>query len=131
MEGFHSDFRYVADYFVQKQRTGTYTGSHEEMKHVREVLQLMTVLTGDNRFASVAEQENGASEKGELHNMCDVLDAIEKRGYDSGYGKGEVSQAKKDAISMYQNGIDTSKIAKIMDTSTETILGWLNEAGVL
>ena len=57
LEGFHSDFRYVADYFVQKQRTRTYTGSHEEMKHVREVLQLMTVLTGDNRFASVAEQE--------------------------------------------------------------------------
>ena len=135
LEGFQSDFRYVADYFVQKQRTGTYTGSREEMKHVREVLQLMTVLTGDNRFASVTERENGEREKGDIHNMCDVLDAIEKKGFDTGYGsgynEGEVSQAKKDAISMYQNGIDTSKIAKIMDTSTETILGWLNESGVL
>ena len=127
LEGFHSDFRYVADYFVQKQRTGTYTGSHEEMKHVREVLQLMTVLTGDNRFASVAEQENGASEKGELHNMCDVLDAIEKRGYE----KGDVSRAKKVAISMYQDGIDTRRIAKIMDIDIETILAWLKEAGEL
>ena len=63
LEGFHSDFKYVADYFVQKQRTGTYTGSREAMTHVREVLQLMTVLTGDNRFASVAEKENGESEK--------------------------------------------------------------------
>ena len=127
LEGFHSDFRYVADYFVQKQRTRTYTGSHEETKHVREVLQLMTVLTGDNRFASVAEQENGASEKGELHNMCDVLDAIEKRGYE----KGDVSRAKKVAISMYQDGIDTRRIAKIMDIDIETILAWLKEAGEL
>ena len=47
----------MADYFVQKQRTGTYKGSHDEMKHVREVLQLMTVLTGDDRFARVTESE--------------------------------------------------------------------------
>ena len=117
----------MADYFVQKQRTGTYTGSRETMTHVREVLQLMTVLTGDNRFASVTEKENGECEKGEIHNMCDVLDAIEKKGYD----KGEVSQAKKDAIGMYQDGIETSRIAKIMDVDIETILGWLNESGVL
>ena len=127
LEGFQSDFRYVADYFVQKQRTGTYTGSREEMKHVREVLQLMTVLTGDNRFASVAEQENGESEKGDIRNMCDVLDAIEKKGYK----KGEESQKKIIAISMYKDGIDTSRIAKIIGTGTETILGWLDEAGVL
>ena len=121
LEGFHSDFRYVADYFVQKQRTGTYTGSHEEMKHVREVLQLMTVPTGDNRFASVAEQENGASEKGDIHNMCDVLDAIEK--------KGEESKARKVAIRMYRKGDDTDYIAEILETDTETILDWLREAG--
>ena len=127
LEGFQSDFKYVADYFVQKQRTGTYTGSREAMTHVREVLQLMTVLTGDNRFASVTEKENGECEKGEIHNMCDVLDAIEKKGYD----KGEVSQAKKDAIGMYQDGIETSRIAKITGISTETIIGWLKEAGEL
>ena len=69
LEGFQSDFRYVADYFVQKQRTGTYTGSHEAMKHVREVLQLMTVLTGDNRFASVTESKNGES--------CRFIDLIQ------------------------------------------------------
>ena len=99
------------------------------------MLQLMTVLTGDNRFASVAEQENGASEKGELHNMCDVLDAIEKKGFDTGYGsgynEGEASQAKKDAVGMYRKGLDTTDIAEITGNSTETILGWLNEAGVL
>ena len=93
------------------------------MKHVREVLQLMTVLTGDNRFASVTEQENGEIVKGELNNMCDVLDAIEKRGAES--------RAKKDAIRMYRKGIDVDDIAEIIETDTETILAWLNEAGAV
>ena len=87
----------------------------------------MTVLTGDNRFASVTEKENGDCEKGEIHNMCDVLDAIEKKGYD----KGEASQAKNDAIGMYRKGLDTTDIAEITGNSTETIIGWLDEAGVL
>ncbi|MBR4183879.1 MAG: transposase [Lachnospiraceae bacterium] len=122
LEGFQSDFKYVADYFVQKQRTGTYTGSREAMTHVREVLQLMTVLTGDGRFASVTEQETTIeTKKGEINSMCDVLDAIEKKGYDL--------RTREDAIRMYQDGIDTRRIAKIMDIDIETILSWLREAG--
>ena len=113
----------MADYFVQKQRTGNYTGSHEEMKHVREVLQLMSVLTGDNRFASVAEQATGESEKGEVNSMCDVLDAMEK--------KGDESRARKVAIRMYRKGNDADYIAEILETDTETILDWLREAGEL
>ena len=132
LQGFQSDFKYVADYFVQKQRTGTYTGSHEEMKHVREVLQLMAVLTGDNRFATVTVSETEDGEKGEIHCMCDVLDAIEKRGYDtgydSGYGEGKESQAKEDAIGMYRKGMVTTDIAEITGTSVETVLDWLSDA---
>ena len=89
----------MADYFVQKQRTGTYTGSHDEMKHVREVLQLMTVLTGDDRFARVTESE------------------------------AETSKAKTIAIKMYQTGCDTEYIAKILDIDVETVLDWLSAAG--
>lgn len=115
----------MADYFVQKQRTGTYKGSHDEMKHVREVLQLMTVLTGDDRFARVTESEAEEGEKGEIHCMCDVLDAIEKRGY----AEGETSKAKTIAIKMYQTGCDTEYIAKILDIDVETVLDWLSAAG--
>ena len=125
LKGFQSDFRYVADYFVQKQRTGTYKGSHDEMKHVREVLQLMTVLTGDDRFARVTESEAEEGEKGEIHCMCDVLDAIEKRGY----AEGETSKAKMIAIKMYQTGCDTEYIAKILDIDVEIVLDWLSAAG--
>ena len=57
LAGFKSDFWFVADYFVQMQRTGTYKGSDKEMKHVREVLQLLSSLTGDNRFIEAADSK--------------------------------------------------------------------------
>jgi transposase-like protein len=69
------------------------------MKHVREVLQLMTVLTGDDRFARVTESEV------------------------------ETSKAKTIAIKMYQTGCDTEYIAKILDIDVETVLDWLSAAG--
>jgi hypothetical protein len=131
LQGFKSDFKYVADYFVQKQRTGTYKGSREEMKHVREVLQLMAVLTGDNRFARVTGSEEEENTKGDIRCMCDVLDAIEKKGYDTGFDEGEVSKARKVAIRMYQKGIDVADIADYTGTGTETVLEWLNTAGEL
>ena len=45
VKGFKSDFKYVADYFVQMRTTGKYIGSTEEMKHVREVLLLLASIT--------------------------------------------------------------------------------------
>ena len=126
LKGFQSDFKYVADYFVQMQRTGTYTGSVEEMHHVREVLNLLTVLTGDNRFLSVADQADETGEERRIHNMCEVLDAIEKRGFD----QGEEAQARKDAVAMRKNGFAADTIAAIIDREIETVLLWLNEADI-
>ena len=117
---FKSDFRIVADYFVQKQENGDYIPSPEKLHHVQETLQLLSVMTNDHRF----EEAYGYDpEEGEVQNMCDVLDAIEKRGAES--------RAKKDAIRMYRKGIDVDDIAEIIETDTETILAWLNEAGAV
>ncbi|MCR5598714.1 MAG: hypothetical protein K6G19_11120 [Lachnospiraceae bacterium] len=70
----------------------------------------------------MTEQETTIeTKKGEINSMCDVLDAIEKKGYDL--------RTREDAIRMYQDGIDTRRIAKIMDIDIETILSWLREAG--
>ena len=80
LAGFKSDFWFVADYFVQMQRTGTYKGSEREMKHVREVLQLLAVLADDRRFSDaidyITEHEKGK----EIRTMSPVLDEIEHRG---------------------------------------------------
>lgn len=72
---FQSDFKIVADYFVQKRTNHDYKPSKEVIHHVDEVLKLMTVLTKDERF----ENAQGVSEVGGV-TMCEVLDKIVKEG---------------------------------------------------
>lgn len=78
---FTSDFRIVADYFVQMRKNKEYKPSQETIQHVDEVLKLMSVLTEDNRFVEV--QQEG---KGKVKNMCEVLDRVENRGIEKGIG---------------------------------------------
>ena len=85
---FHSDFKIVADYFIQKQRIGDYVPSREKLQHVEAVLQLLSVMTEDTRFEEVLNQEDG-SDRGGVNNMCDVLDRVEARGVAIGEKKGE------------------------------------------
>lgn len=80
---FQSDFRIVADYFVQMRKNKNYQPSRDTMDHVHEVLQLMSVVTDDNRFE---EAQNYVKRSGS--NMCEVLDAIENRGIEKGIEKG-------------------------------------------
>ena len=72
---FKSDFRIVADYFVQKRMNGEYHPSAEKITHVQAVLQLLRVMANDQRFEDVATE----SQEGEITNMCEVLDKIEAR----------------------------------------------------
>ena len=66
----------VADYFVQMRINKDYIPSKETIKHVDEVLKLMSVLTQDERF----EQAQANGNEGGLKNMCEVLDRAEARG---------------------------------------------------
>ncbi len=50
-----------------------------------EVLQLLTVLTGDSRFL---ETMDAAGEGGEVRNMCEVLERIEEKGMIKGREQG-------------------------------------------
>ena len=80
---FKSDFRIVADYFVQMRKNKNYQPSKDTMNYVHEVLQLMSVVTDDSRFE---EAQNYVKRSGS--NMCEVLDAIENRGIEKGIAKG-------------------------------------------
>ena len=72
---FKSDFRIIADYFVQMRKNRNYIPSQKQIQHVHEFLQLMTVMTGDKRYEEVYYKSGK-----ELGNMCEVLDAVENRG---------------------------------------------------
>lgn len=81
---FTSDFKIVADYFVQMRKNKDYMASEVTIKHVHELLQLMAVMTQDHRFEKVysSDMERRAT------TMCEVLDRVENRGIEKGIQKG-------------------------------------------
>lgn len=79
---FKSDFRIVADYFVQRRKNLNYVPAREIMHHVHAVFEIMAALTRDNRFEEeynkyVEKVKNG---NGRSENMEKFLDNVENRG---------------------------------------------------
>ena len=103
---FQSDFRVVADYFVQKQENGDYEPSLQDLKHVQETLQLLSVMTNDHRFEDVYNEASDA-QKGEMRNMCEILDKIENKGKTE--GKNQMADLMK--ILLTENRIEDAKRA--------------------
>ena len=93
MKLFQSDFRYVADYLVQKRMTNDYKPRADLLQHVDETLKLMSVLTDDRRFEEVIEELPG---KGGT-SMCTVLDKVENKGREEGKLEG-LAQGKLEGL---------------------------------
>lgn len=85
VQKFTSDFRIVADYFVQMRKNKDYTAPETEIRHVHELLQMMSVMTGDSRF----EEAYDLGMERRATTMCEVLDRVEKRGIQAGIKQGE------------------------------------------
>ncbi len=111
---FQSDFKVVADYFVQKRENGDYVPSSQDLTHVQETLQLLSIMTNDHRFED-AYNTSTDDRKGGPRNMCDVLDKVENRGIAKGKiegemeGKAQVTTLMKKLFE--QNRIDDAKKA--------------------
>ena len=129
---FQSDFRVVADYFVQKREKNDYVPEAWQLKHVQETLQLFSVMTNDHRFEDVYSTDG----KGGIRNMCDVLDRIELKGRQEGLLEGRQEGLlegrqegqKEAAIGFYGIGITVAQIAKALNLPVETIKEWVKEA---
>lgn len=84
---FKSDFRIVADYFVQKRINKNYIASKDTIRHVDEILKLMNVLTEDNRYENIQRHyEKLDVQTKEGTNMCEVL----TKWHDDGFNKGMI-----------------------------------------
>ena len=81
---FKSDFRILVDYLHQIRTNNSYNPKDYTIKHINELLTLMSVMTGDKRFE---DSINEANEK-EARYMCEVLDIIENRGIEKGLEQG-------------------------------------------
>ena len=81
---FESDFGIVANFFVQKRKNKDYIPEDARMiRHVDEVLKLLSVMTGDSRYESILSDgvKEGIS-------MCDVAERLEQRGIRRGIEQG-------------------------------------------
>ena len=85
VELFTSDFRIVADCFVQTRWNRDYVPSRQTIEHVDAVLKLFSALTRDHRF----EEAQNYFRKGEGVTMLSVLDKVEARGEARGIQLGE------------------------------------------
>ena len=110
---FQSDFKIVADYFVQKRKNKSYIPTRAEIKHVEAVLQLLSIMEHDDRFAEAIYREDGKETK----NMCDVLDVVENRGKK----QGEAVKAAKIIRKMYASGYMIKEIVKVTEETEETV----------
>ncbi len=116
---FRSDFRIVADYFVQKRKNKKYVPSRRTIKHVDAVLKFMSVMTGDERFL---EAQKGKTTGGGT-NMCEILDQVENRGIQKGIklmqGENDTLRAEKDALRAEKDALRAEKDAVIAEKDAE------------
>lgn len=76
---FRSDFKIVANFFVQKRKNKDYIPDDPtEIKHIDEVLKLLQVMTGDEHYKEVIRKKKG------VRSMCDVAERLEKMGIAKG-----------------------------------------------
>ena len=75
---FKSDFRVVADFFVQMREKGNYNGNPQPLKYVQETLQMLSVMANDKTFAQEA-LEIAKNPKGAPNNMDEIMCNIKRR----------------------------------------------------
>ena len=69
---FKSDFRYLADYYSQMRKTGKWKPMPGKVKHLKELFDLFSAVTGDTRFIEMYKKS-----KGEVSDMsCVALDYL-------------------------------------------------------
>ena len=109
---FKSDFKIVADYFVQTFRTKNYKASPDTIRHVDEVLKMLSIIAKDARFEDTVNEIYSSGEEGGT-TMCEVLDRIEARGIAIGEARGiaigEAHGAERNAVQSIRSLMTTLK----------------------
>ena len=86
---FKSDFRVVAEYFMHLVQGTEYNREGQELHHADEVLDLLHVMTGDDRFEEMQKEARQKKEEGEAIMKNWILDEAEERGIARGIEKGQ------------------------------------------
>lgn len=112
---FKNDFRIIASYLTNHGEESKLQSDPYRIKHLSDVMNLMTAITGDSRYISSANEL--IQERKENVTMCEMLDRIEARGE----SKGEVNTQLKIAKKMLINNINPKDIHDIYDIPEEIV----------
>lgn len=115
---FSSDFRYVAEYFVQTRKNKDYVPTYTTLKHVDAILKLMSVMTGDNRFEIIINEREEKKAMGRER----ALDLLEQRGIEKGLEQGLVQGRNSVIEGALRNGKTPELIAEFNNIPLETVL---------
>lgn len=114
LDKFHSDFRIIVEYFINKRKSVDYVPSAQEIRHVDAFLKLMQALERDDRYEIVLHELQREGKKEGIE-MSEVLDRIENRGITIGEKRGRVKMANAintlNSILLEQNRIEDLKRA--------------------
>ena len=88
---FKSDFRMLADYLYQMRTTNTYRGDESDIKHVDEILMLMSAMSG---FKNVENIIKVAHER-KVSNMKGFFELAEEKGLEKGIELGRTEGIEK------------------------------------
>lgn len=125
---FKSDFKIVANFFVNKRKNKDYIPDDKTtIKHVDEILKFLSVMTGDNRYEELLADKEGVS------NMCDVAQRLEDRGIQIGIEKGRAEERAKCNQMIYSlvedKSISMEKGAEKLGISVEKLKDDMVKAG--
>ncbi len=128
LKKFKSDFRFVADYFVQMRKTGKYIPPDEKVTHVQELLTLMSALTGNQKFVEAYDEQKGKERISMRTFLDDAFDEGEAKGEAKGITKG-ITTGKITA--RYEDGMPIEKIAERTNVSVDIVVSVLKEANLI
>lgn len=85
---FQSDFKVVADFFVQQRLNKQYIPSAQKLIHVDEVMKILSAVTRDSAFE--AALKDAQAEGKENIAMCDIMQAYKNAGRQEGRQEGRL-----------------------------------------
>ena len=126
---FTSDFKIVADYFVQRRKNnGKYKPSSDVIRHVDAILKFMAVFTGDQRYFNEAIQKK--MQAGGIQTMDKVIDDYidlgRKEGMEFGMKQG-MDRGRKDVICSLCKKKSPEEIADLLEIPVEEVLEIIKE----
>lgn len=112
---FKSDFKVVANFFVNKRKNPEYVPTDTtEIIHVDEFLKLLSAMTGDQRYEIISKDPELMEG---VHNMCDVAERLEKRGR----AEGRIEERKTSIRNMLADHMPYEKIKQYTNATDEQI----------